>query len=215
MSPPRLSCFSSRPCAPVAVQGTSSSTGQCMNYSWPYLLQPTWQGTKRQRCAKEAYQSLLQIGGEGKRGGKVSRGGRVKGALPYWSNAAELCSWLQAEWGQTVLAYVCWDGARRGKEVGWMVVVGTEGWAGKTSVILSSMLSHHRTNGLWGFFYSPKARKGKRYQLACDHCSFVPFSISVGHWASSHQKVRIKGLENGHKVREQMQICQIKINTHN
>lgn len=26
-------------------------------------------------------------------------------------------------------------------------------WAGKTSVILSSMLSHQRTNGLWDFFF--------------------------------------------------------------
>ncbi len=65
------------------------------------------------------------------------------------------------------------------------------GWAGKTSVILSSMLSHHRTNGLWDF-YSPKARNGKRYQLACDHCSFVPFSVSVDHCVSPHQKVRKK-----------------------
>lgn len=44
------------------------------------------------------------------------------------------------------------------------MVVGTEGWAGKTSVILSSMLSHHRTNGLWDF-YSPKTRDGKRCDL--------------------------------------------------
>lgn len=48
-----------------------------------------------------------------------------------------------------------------------MVVVGTEGWAGKTSVILSSALSHHRTNGLWEFCTAPKTRDGKRCQLAC------------------------------------------------
>lgn len=51
------------------------------------------------------------------------------------------------------------------------MVVGTEGWAGKTSVILSSMLSHHSTNGLWEFFFfltAQKTRDGKRCQLARD-----------------------------------------------
>ena len=54
-----------------------------------------------------------------------------------------------------------------------MAVVGTEGWAGKTSVILSSMLSHHRTNGLWDFFFfiiflRSKNKGWQRYQLVCD-----------------------------------------------
>lgn len=71
-----------------------------------------------------------------------------------------------------------------------MVVVGTEGWAGRTSVIVSSMLSHHRTNGLWDF-YRPKTRDGKRCQLACYLLLlFVPLSISTGHCASPHQRVR-------------------------
>lgn len=160
MSQPRRSFLSCRPGAPAAIQGTSSSTGQSRKYRWPYLS--GWQGTKRQRCAKEDYHSpspperrVEDEEGEG--------GVRVKGAPPYLSNAAVLHGRLLAELGR----------CDSGEEMGWLVV-GTEGWAGKTSVILSSMLSHHRTNGLW-HFYSPKTRDGKRcrYRLIY-YCSFVP-----------------------------------------
>lgn len=70
-----------------------------------------------------------------------------------------------------------------------MAVVGTEGWAGKTSVILSSMLTHHRTNGLpFFFFYSLKTRDGKGIGwYVIYYCSF-PMSIS--HRAPPHQRVR-------------------------
>lgn len=86
------------------------------------------------------------------------------------------------------------------------MVVGTEGCAGKTSVILSSMLSHHRTNGRGGV-YSPKTRDGKRYQLACDLLLLLVDKCHPLCLTSSKGEGKRDG--NSYKVREQ--ICQVKI----
>lgn len=76
----------------------------------------------------------------------MRRGGGVRSN----TGAMQLCSAVDSQPnGGKLFGVSGGEGGREG------VVVGTEGWAGKTSVILSSMLSHHGTNGLWDF-YSPK-----------------------------------------------------------
>lgn len=112
------SCFSSRPCAPVAV------AGHVVLY-WParelqLTLPPAADlaGNKEAAlCQRGLSLSLLQ-----RRERKGDRGGG--GAPPYWSNAAVLSGRLPAEWGQTVCVCVCVCAVHqggRGKEVGWLL----------------------------------------------------------------------------------------------
>lgn len=130
----------------------------------------SWPGREQRGSALPKRPIILYSGGEGRR--KASRDGRGKRGLCHTA-AMQLCS--------NCFSVYVWG--RSNEEVGRVVVVGTEGWASKTSVILSSMLSHHRTNGLWDF-YSPKTRDGKRCQLACDQLLFICavfFPSAVGH----------------------------------
>lgn len=82
----------------------------------------------------------ITLSSRGEGGRKASGEGWGKRGLCHTA-AMQLCS--------NCFSVHVWG--RSDEEMGRVVAVGTEGWASKTSVILSSMLSHHRTNGLWDF----------------------------------------------------------------
>lgn len=131
-------------------------------------MQTTWQGTKRQRCSKKAYHSLLQKGGQ-----KGTWGGGDP-AL-HGSNATVLCGWLLDDEGQTVSVCVVkkgWVQWGRGR-----LLAPRGGLVRHLSTCVGAVTSRDKWDQNHG---------GGGYQRVCDFCSF---SVNSGHRAALHQRV--------------------------